>query len=132
MKYLASSSKGMWRMVNPLLNNAGSEGCVEGGAFPPTEKHTAVSACQAARNMFPTDSSKSFQSFQLPVDNQVFQSFPVLQSAIACLPLWYLLLRVCRSAMCVLLWMCSLNLGSLRVPLQNHQIPSLSRRASKS
>ena len=35
---------------------------------------------------------------QSPVDSQVFQSFPVQQSAVAGLPVWYLLLAVCRSA----------------------------------
>ena len=41
---------------------------------------------------------KSFQPLQSPVDSQVFQSFSVLQSAIASSPVWYLLLTVCKSA----------------------------------
>ena len=38
---------------------------------------------QAARDIWPIADSKSFQSFKSQVDNQVFQSFPVLQSELA-------------------------------------------------
>ena len=56
---------------------------------------------QAARGIGQTACPKSFQSFQSQVDSQVFhhfQSFPVLQSAISSLPVWYQLLAVCKSA----------------------------------
>ena len=41
---------------------------------------------QAAKGMLPSAFPNSFQSFKSQVDNQVFLSFPVLQSAISCLP----------------------------------------------
>ena len=46
---------------------------------------------QAANDIVQTACSKFSKSFN-------HQSFPVLQSAIASLPVWYLLLTVCRSA----------------------------------
>ena len=67
---------------------------------------------QAARSMLETDSSKSFQSFQSPpVDSQVFHSFPVLQSVIVSLPVWYLL-----SIWCLVLSNCLLDLGTGVLP----------------
>ena len=56
---------------------------------------------QAARSIGQTACSKSLQSFQSQVDSQVsihFQSFPIVQSAISSLPVWYQLLAVCKSA----------------------------------
>ena len=65
-----------------------------------------------------------------------FQSFPILQSAISSLPVWYQLLAVCWYLLTCLLdptecpvtlaRVYSLNLGSPRVPLKNHPISSLS------
>ena len=49
---------------------------------------------QAPKDIMQTACSKSLQSFQSPVDSQVFQSSPVLQSAIASLPVWYSLVSV--------------------------------------
>ena len=71
-----------------------------------------------------------------------FNSFPILQSAISCLPIWYQLLAVFRSASVsdwflmvsgrakkypvTLPGVCNLNLGSPRAPLKNHHISRLS------
>ena len=44
---------------------------------------------QAAKHMLQSSCPKSFQSFESQVDSQVFHSFPVLQSAISCLPVCY-------------------------------------------
>ena len=120
---------------------------------------------QAARRMLPSACPKSFQSFKSQVDSQVFHSFfqsfksqvdsqvfhsfPVLQSAISSLPIWYQLLAVCWltfscSAISCLayplfffpldptMWRVTLTLvwclnpGSPRAPLKNHHISSLS------
>jgi hypothetical protein len=44
---------------------------------------------QAARSMWPFACPKSFKSLTSQVDSQVFRSFPILQSEISCLPVWY-------------------------------------------
>ncbi len=93
---------------------------------------------QAARSMLQSACPKSFQSFKSQVDNQVFihfHSFPILQSAISNLPIWYQLLADCLSAfICLLeptdnpvttLGVCPLSPGPPRVPLKNHHISSL-------
>ena len=99
---------------------------------------------QAAKSMLQTACPKSFQSFKSQVDSQVFHSFPPpicncrfasLVSAFSCLQVSNLgfadlFSRATEWRVC-LNWVCTLNLGSPRVPLKNHQISSLSPRPSK-
>ena len=96
-------------------------------------------ASKTAKRMLQTACPKSFQSFKSQVDTQVFHSFPefpVLQSAISSLPIWYQLLAVCFDLLTCLLdptgdpvttpGVYHLNPGSPGVPLKNHHISSLS------